>query len=158
MSQFRYSVPSVATRDFTEVLAVGAASALYALPGLPPVNSRRYAIRSISIKSVQQLGMIFQFYAAAAAASATSVDPDANKFVSSVGFVSGQGVRYNNAGLYLYYVDGLDIPYYMEGSGNTVAAPTLNVVLQIQGATAKLAAAAGALQATFRVEPLTAQF
>lgn len=153
MNQFLYPIRSKGTVNFLEGLAVGAASAMNSLPGLPNVNSRRYLIRAVRVVSVQNLGMNFQFYGASTGVTA---DVDTNRFISSFGFVAGQGVRYNSAGLYLYYVDGLAIPYYEDGAGNAVARPSLNVVLQIQGATAKLADVAGALTAEFWLEPMSA--
>lgn len=145
-----FPVRGLGTVNFLEALAAGAASAVNALHA-PPIGSRRFLIRAVSVVSVQNLGMIFQFYAAVAGVTA---NVDTNRFVSSFGFVAGQGVRYNSTGLYLYYVDGLSIPYYMDGSGNAVNPPTLNVVLQIQGATAKLANADGAIHPVFWLEPV----
>lgn len=153
MTNFFYPVRGVGTVNFTEALLVGGASAMNALPGLPAVNSRRFFLRAISVVSVQQLGMIFQFYGSASGATA---DVDTNRFISSVGLVSGQAVRYAGTGLYLYYMDGLSVPYYADGSGNEIAKPSLFVTLQIQGATAKLADAAGAIHPVFWFEPASA--
>lgn len=155
MTNFVHQVVSVGTVNFLEALnAAGDVTALNALRGVPPVNSRRYFIRAVSVEAMENIGMVFLFYASAAAPTA-NVDTD--RFVASLGFVIGAGVRSGGAGLYRYYVDGLSVPYYMDGSGNTVAAPTLNVVLQLQGATPKSAGAPGAVKATFWLEPMSAQ-
>lgn len=154
MNQFLYPMSTVGTVNFLEDLAVGQNSAINVLPGLPRVNSRRYLIRAVSVVSVQNLGLQFLFFSTPDAAPTELVATDS--FVSSFGLVAGMAVRYDAAGLYRYYMDGLAVPYYMDGSGNQVAAPSLNVALGIQGATAKLADAAGALRATFWVEPMSA--
>ena len=155
MTNFVHPEVSVGTVNFLEALAAaGQATALNTLYGVPPVNSRRYYIRTVSVEAMEHIGMTFLFYASAAAPTA---DVNTDRFVSSFGFVAGQGIQTNGAGLWRYYVDGLSIPYYMDGSGNSLNPPTLNVVLQLQGAVAKSANAAGAIKATFWLEPMSAQ-
>lgn len=154
MTNFVHPVVSVGTVNFLEALAAaGNATAVNAIKGVPPVNSRRFLIRACSVLAMEHIGMTFLFFASAAAQTA-NVDTD--RFISSLGFVAGQGVQMNGAGLWRYYVDGMSVPYYMDGSGNSQTPPTLNVALQLQGATAKSANAAGAVAATFWLEPLSA--
>lgn len=154
MTNFVHPVVSVGTVNFLEGLAAaGNVTALNTLYGVPPVNSRRYFIRSVAVDAMEHIGMTFLFYASTVGPTA---DVDTDRFISSFGFVAGQGVQSAGAGLWRYYVDGLSIPYYMDGSGNLLNPPTLNVVLQLQGAVAKSANAAGAIKATFHLEPMSA--
>jgi hypothetical protein len=154
MTNFVYPVASKGTVNFLEGLAAaGDVTALNAIPGVPAVNSRRFFIRSVAVKAMENIGMTFLFYSNP---TGPTLDVDTDAFISSFGFVAGQGVRSGGAGLYRYYVDGLSIPYYLVGSGNSIVPPTLNVVLQLQGVTAKTADAPGAIQATFHLEPASA--
>lgn len=154
MTNFVHPVVSLGATHFREALGVaGAATPVNALPGVPPVNSRRYLIRAVRVLAMEHIGMTWLFFASAAAPTA---DVDTDRFISSLGMASGTGVQYNNAGLWRYFVAGLAIPYYMDGSGNTVTPPTLNVALQLEGATTKAAGDAGEVSATFWLEPLSA--
>lgn len=155
MNNFLFPVQAVGTVHFLQALAAaGNATPVNAIPGVPAINSRRFLIRAVEVLAMERIGMTFLFFASAAAPTA---DVDTDRFIASLGLVSGQGFQYNNAGLWRYYVDGMAVPYYMDGSGNTVAQPTLNVALQLQGAVAKSVGAAGAVSATFWLEPLGTQ-
>jgi len=152
MNDFLIPVIAKGTVNFLEGLAAaGVATAVNALPGVPPVGSRRFYIRAVEVLAMEHIGMTFLFFASTAAPTA-NVDTD--RFISSVGFTAGQGIQYNNTGLWRYYVDSMAVPYYMDGSGNSVTPPTLNVALQLQGATAKTAGAPGAVSATFWLQQM----
>lgn len=153
MTNFVHPVVSVGTVNFLEALAVaGDTTALNALPGVPPVNSRRFFIRQVAVQAMENIGMTFLFFASAAN---PTLNVDTDRFIASLGFVAGQGIRNDGAGLWRYYMDGLSVPYYMDGSGNSITPATLNVVLRLQGATAKSAGAPGAIRATFWLEAMS---
>lgn len=154
MQNFLHPVYAKGSVNFREALAAaGVATPVNALPGVPPINSRRYFIRAVSALAMEHIGMTFLFFGTS---SAPTADVDTDRFISSFGFVAGQGIQHNNAGLWRYYVDGLMIPYYMDGAGNTITPATLNVALQLQGAVAKSANDAGAVSVTFWLEPMSA--
>ena len=148
-----FPVRALGSTNFREALAVaGDATAVNALPGVPAIGSRRFLIRAVSVLAEEHIGMTFLFFASTAAPTA---DVDTDRFVSSLGFTIGQGIQYDGAGLWRYYVDSMAVPYYMDGSGNSLNPPTLNVALQLQGATAKSAGDDGEVSATFWLEPLS---
>lgn len=153
MNNILYPIRARADTNFREGLAAaGLATPVNALPGVPNWGPKRFLIRAVSVLAMEHIGMVFMFFSSAAAASA---DADADRFVSSLGFVAGQGIQYNSAGLWRYYVDGMAVPYYMDGSGNSVNPPTLNVALQLQGAVAKSAGDPGGVSACFWLEPVS---
>lgn len=153
MNQLLFPVFAKGATNFREGLAVaGEATPVNALYGVPPVNSRRFLIRAVSVLAMEHIGMTFLFFASQAAPTA---DVDTDRFISSLGFTIGQGIQYDGAGLWRYYIDGMAVPYYMDGSGNSQNPPTLNVALQLQGATAKTAGDPGEVSAVFWLEPLS---
>jgi len=153
MNNFYFPVVAVGTINFLEALATGATTPINAIPGVPPVGSRRHYIRAISVLAVEQIGPTFLFFSSVPGQPTTNVDTDG--FISAFGFVDGMAQQMGGSGLWRYYVDGLQIPYYAAGSGNTLAPPTLNVALTNTSATAKSAGAPGALSATFWLQPMS---
>lgn len=152
-NDFHYPVASVASVNFLEALAQNVSSAMNILYGLPPINSRRYFIRAMSIVTKENFGPQFSFYAAAAGDTS---NPATNKFVSRFGFLSSMGVLDPATGCYNYYVDGLAVPYFDDDTANSVNPPRLHVILTNISATAKSADDAGAVAATFWVQPMQA--
>jgi len=147
-----YPVISVPGTNFTEVLAGASAfgtapfvgTAINKLYGVPPIQARRFLIRAIGYTCVVGAGLEFDFFADAAG----------TKFLSRFQFAAANGAQYNAAGLFNYYVDGLAIPYYDLDTINTVNPPTLHVGVQNVDTVAKPAGAAGAIVATFYLEPM----
>lgn len=152
-SQFLFPVVSVETVNFTESLAQFAASAMNSIPGVPPVNSRRYLIRAISVVTKENYGPQFNFFSSAAG---NTTDPGTNTFVSRFEFNDSNGQQVGATGLWEYYVDGLAVPYVDADTVNTVNSPTLHVILENLSTTSKSASAAGYSVATFWLEPMSA--
>lgn len=151
MVKMLFPVVSRPAVDFTEALAKVATtltppyhgSAINNLYGVPPINSRRFFIRAIGFTAVENIGLEFDFFSGAAGG-----------FLGRYQFVIANGWQYNSAGLYEYYVDGLAIPYYDLDTINTVNPPTLHVGIQNIDTTDKSADGAGAVTATFWLEPM----
>lgn len=149
-TSFLFPVPSIPTVNFLEALA--AASATLTPPfagttidninGVPPIGSRRFLIRAIGYTAVQQVGLEFDFFSSSGGG-----------FLGRYQFTSVNGVQYNGAGLFNYYVDGLALPYFDLDTINTVNSPTLHVGAQNVDTVAKSAGAPGAITATFWLEP-----
>lgn len=68
----------------------------------------RARIRSLLIMSSDNLAWEVWFYGAHDGASP---DPNQDHFHGRWTFVAGDGIQLGSAGLFYYYVDGLDIPY-----------------------------------------------
>lgn len=153
MNDFRYPVRSKGTVNFLDALVQNASTAINAIPGVPAVNSRRFLITAARLVAVQNLDYQFSFFADTAANGQPTADVDTNQFVSQITLYAGMGYQLGAAGLYYYYLDGLAVPYYMAGAGNTTTPSTLNVALTNLNAVAKIVNAAGALSATFWLEP-----
>jgi hypothetical protein len=159
---FLHPVQSNPTTQFIEALAAAGStftppfvgSALYNLPGLPPVNSRRYLIRAIEYLCVQDVGLEFDFWNSASGLT-NAIATDA--FISRFQFGAVNGAQFNGAGLFRFYVDGLAIPYFDADSVlSTTVVPTLHVAVQNVDTVAKSAGAPGAVNATFWLEPMQA--
>lgn len=149
-----FPVTSRPTVDFIEALAAAAGtmippyagSAITNLYGVPPIGSRRFLIRAIAYECVQNVGLEFDFFSSAVGG-----------FLARFEFQSANGAEYNGLGNYLYYVDGLAIPYLDADSVNSATvAPTLHVGIQNIDTVAKGAGELGAITATFWLEPMTA--
>jgi hypothetical protein len=84
-----------------------------------------------------------------------TADPDTNPFRGFWSFVAGDAKRSAGAGLYHYYVDGLDVPYEDDdrGAGAAGTAAYLHVGLVNRSAAAKSAAGPGELSIRFLLEP-----
>ncbi len=153
-----YPVTSRSTVDFLDALAAASAfgtppyvgTAINTLYGVPPIGSRRFLIRAIEFLAMENIGIEFDFWSSATGLT-NAVDTDT--FLARYQFGSINGQQYNSTGLYRYYVDGLAIPYFDADTINTVNPPTLHVGIQNIDTTAKSADAAGAIAATFWLEP-----
>ncbi len=152
-SSFLYPVVAPEATFFLAGLAQNVAGAMQNIPGLPPIASRRYFIRAISVVARENFGPQFAFFNSAAG-DASLTDPAVDGFVSFWGFAAASGQQLSGTGLWRYYIDGLAIPYVDRDTINTQTPPSLHVVLQNLAATAKSANAAGAIQVTFWVEPM----
>lgn len=147
-----YPVKSVGTINFLEVLAAAAGfstppfagTAINNLNGLPPIYSRRFLIRAIAYTCVQQVGLEFDFYG----------DALATAFLSRVQFAAVNGQKFNNAGLFNFYMDGLAIPYFDLDTANSQNPPQIHVGVQNIDTVAKGAGVAGAIVATIYAEPM----
>jgi len=153
MNDFLHPVTSNPAAHFREALVTNAATPVNALPGVPNIGSRRYTIRAIQCLAIDNLGPQFLFFASAA--GLTNV-VTTDRLISWWMFTAASGIRIAGAGLWRYYIDGLAIPYYMDGSGNSPTPPTLNVALQNVGATTKAAGDPGLVSATFWLQPQSA--
>lgn len=151
MNTFMIPVASNGTVSFLDALLTGESTPVNAIPASNlAVGSRRFLIRVARLVATQNLDYQFQFFASSAEPTA---DVDTNRFISQIEFLPGMGFQMDNAGLYYYYLDGLATPYYVDGSGNSLTPPTLNVALTNRDAVAKLADAAGALSLEVWLEP-----
>lgn len=138
--------------DFIAALAAAAAtqtppfvgSAIYNVLGVPPAGSRRFFVRAIGFTAVESIGLEYDFY-----------DGAAGNFLGKWQFAKADGAQKNGAGAYQYYVDGLAIPYVDLDTIGSQNPPTLHVAIQNVDTTAKSAAGAGAVTATFWLEPMT---
>lgn len=162
-SNFLYPVVSSPTVNFLDALAAAsnpftppfAGGPMNNIAGVPAIGSRRFLIRAIEWTSVQNLGLEFDFFGSAAGLTDAVAT---NTFISRYQFASSNGVRFNGANdasaPYIYYVDGLAIPYQDLDSANAVGVGSLHVAIQNIDVTAKLANAAGAIAVTFYLEPM----
>lgn len=152
---FRIPVASKGTVNFLDALAQNASTAINAIPASNlAVGSRRFLITAARLIAVENLDFQFSFFASSAGATA---DVDTNRFVSQIEFLPGMGYRLGGAGLYYYYLDGLAVPYYVDGSGNSTTPPTLNVALTNLSAAAKTVGAGGAINLEVWLEPQEAR-
>src|SRR5437870_5672643 len=109
---FVYPVTSIEGTHFTEALAGASgagvapfvASALYNIPGVPPIGARSYLIRAIKAIAKQNFGPEFNFFSSA---TAFTTDPATDNFISRFGFTSAMGTQIGGSGLFRYYNDGL---------------------------------------------------
>ncbi len=160
-NSFLFPVQSRPTVDF--LAALGAASAPFTppfvggtvqnLPGLPPVNSRRWILRVIEYLASSDFGLEFDFFATAAGLTASAAT---DTFVSRYQFAAANGVQFNGTGPFRFYSDGLAIPIVDLDSVNTVNPPLLHVAAQNIDTVAKAASPTDILQVTFWVEPMQA--
>ncbi len=160
MNNFLFPVISRPTVDFLDALASAsgtfappyAGTAINNLLGVPKVNSYRFRIRAIEYIAVEQVGLEFDFFGTAA--GLTNVVAT-DTFLSRYPFSSVNGAQYAGAGLFRFYVDGLDIPYVdLDSVNGASVTPALHVGIQNVDTVAKSANAAGAVQATFWLEPV----
>lgn len=157
-SNFLFPVYSKGTVNFLEALIAASASftppfvasAINNLAGVPPVGSRRFLIRAIEYLAKENVGLEFDFFGSS---TGPTTDVDTDTFIARYQFASSNGVQYNGAGLYRYYVDGLAIPYFDLDTANSVTPPTLHLGIQNIDTTAKSADAAGAIAVTLWLEP-----
>ncbi len=158
--RFIYPVVSKPTVDFLD--ALGAAANAFQppfvggpvnnLPGVPPVNSRRYFIRGIEYLATENVGLEFDFFSSAS--GLTNVI-GTDTFLARYQFASSNGVQFNGTGLYRYFSWGLDLPYYDDDTLNTTTSPSLHVAIQNVDTTAKSAGAPGAITCRFWLTPMT---
>ncbi len=146
-----FPVTSVPTANFLDALAQHAATAMNILYGVPPIYSRRYLIRAISVLAKEAYGPELNFFSTAAG---NTTNPATNTFLSRWGFISSMAEQIGATGLYNWYVDGLAIPYRDDDTINTTNPPSLHVIMQNISATAKSADADGATSVTVWLEPM----
>lgn len=150
-TSFLFPVQSIGTVNFLEALAAASAfgtppfagTVINNINGVPPIGSRRFLIRAIGWTAVENIGLEFDFFSRAAG----------GQFLGRFQFASVNGAKYNNAGLFNYYIDGLAIPYFDEDTINTVNPPTLHVGAQNIDTVAKSAGVPGQVVAIFWLEP-----
>lgn len=158
--RFLYPVVSSPTVNFLDALAAAGSSftppfigtAINNLPGVPPINSRRYLIRGIEYLAMENVGLEFDFWASAAGLT-NLVATDT--FLGRYQFASANGAQFNSVGLYRYFAWGLDLPYYDADTINTTTSPSLHVAVQNVDTVAKSADVAGAIACTFWLAPMT---
>jgi hypothetical protein len=158
---FVHPVPSNPTLHFLE--ALGAAGStftppfvggpIYNLPGLVK-GVYRYLIRSIEYLAVEQVGLEFDFWNSATGLT-NLVATDS--FIARFQFGSVNGQKFNNTGLFRFYIDGLAIPYFdADSTLNANVVPSLHVAVQNVDTVAKSVSPAGAVAVTFWLEPMQA--
>lgn len=137
--------------DFTQALATDAVTPIVNL-SIPSPSIRRWYIRAISVVGLEGIAPEFNFFSSATGINA---DPSLDNWIGAVPFEATDAKRFGGAGVFRFWTDGLQIPYYDIDAANLVAMPSLHVVLANRGAVAKSAGAPGNLQATFWLEPIT---
>ncbi len=158
--RFLYPVVSKPTVNFLDALAAASSSftppfigtAINNLPGVPPLNSRRYLIRGIEYLAMENVGLEFDFWSSAA--GLTNVI-GTDTFLGRYQFASANGVQFNSTGLYRYFAWGLDLPYRDDDTINTENSPTLHLALQNVDTVAKSGDEAGAVAITVWLVPMT---
>lgn len=146
---FIYTVQSDKDSHFTGAIAQNAGeSENLVLPGcLEGIRGNaRSILRAIAIESDENLDWeIWLFRKDAFQVS----DLDTDSWVGRWSFVAADAVRLAGAGQYLYYIDGLAVPYF--DADNT---GELHVTLINRSAAGKTAGAAGEIVVKFFLEPM----
>lgn len=120
-------------------------------------GSGRCRIRSAIFWSSQNLDWEFQVYSKY---NATSADPNQDSFCGRWAWIAGDGSQIGGAGLWRYYIDGLDILYQdedFEGSGlppNPPGMAKIHLLLVNRNATAKFAYGFGNVRLRLNLEPV----
>ena len=152
-NNFLFPVVSVPATNFTEALATNAKSAMNLLYGIVPQASRQYLIQQIEVTTKENIGPQFNFFASAAG---FTTDPATDTFLGQVTFLAAQGAQIGASGLWRYFVNGLQMPYYDADTLNSLNPPSLHVILQNVGATSKSAGAAGSIAVTIWMQAMMA--
>lgn len=108
------TVELVETDPTTQLLAAIAQDAAVYLDLLLPESiaagrTARSRIRGLSIISVDNVGWELWFFNKRTTAAAPT--PATSTFIGSWTFAAADAIRISGAGVYYYYIDGLDIPY-----------------------------------------------
>ncbi len=133
--------------EFTGAIAQNAVEYEHiALPAaLSGIGGRaRVRLTMINIISTENLDWDLMLFSKDTVATS---DPDTNSFVGRWGFVAANAVRIAGAGLYYYFISGLDVPYSDDdGTGE------LHVGLVNRSAASKTAGAGGNMTVSFTFE------
>ena len=109
----------------------------------------RSRLKALRIISVENLAWEINLYGKDSFGS--ELDIDLMGFIARWAFQAADGLQIAGAGPYLYYIDGLDIPYE-----DADATGELHVSLVNRSAAGKSAAAAGNIVVAFIFDPLAA--
>jgi hypothetical protein len=154
-----FPVTSIEATHFTEALAAASApgvppfvgSAVYNIPGVPAIGSRRFLIRSIRITTKENFGPGISFFSRAAGMNA---DPALDCFVGRWAFLAVNGEQVAGIGLWRYYIDGLAIPYFDLDNAALPGPSFLHAMLENTDVIPKSAGAAGNVVVTVYMEPV----
>lgn len=150
-----FRVASVRTVNFLPALVTNAAQFEdLALPeGLGAGRVGRCRVRGIQIVSVQNLA--WEVWLMDRTGGVAGVNCDTAPFRGRWSFVATDGKQIAGAGLFYYYIDGLDIPYQdLDGSNIPVPASTfLHLGLVNRDVTPKVINAGGELTIRCMLEP-----
>jgi|SRR5690242_5709584 len=145
-----YLIASNSRLDFLGTLAQNAGAVWH--PALPSALGSRALVRSLVIQSVQNLDwelLVFKMYNGG---TPQSIPPggtiDNVVFAGKYRFFAADAVQIAAAGPYLYYIDGLEIPYHDLDSVNAsglATPPFFTAVLVNRSVTGKSAGDAGAV-------------
>jgi len=161
-----FVISTSSTEDFQGTLATNAAATLR--KALPAALGGRSRWRGITILSAQQLDWEVALYKTSNAYNIPAGGTiDQVQLAGRYRFYAADGTQVAGAGPFMYYVDGMDIPYHDLDSANAqpqpvanVAAvatpPYINIVLINRNATSKSAAAAGYVQVRLSMEATNA--
>lgn len=150
----RYSVATVASRDFTAAIAHGAASDLTNIK-LVRADYGRALLRSILIEQVLNIQWRLDFFSKATGDHATN--PDLDFWLGGYQFGANTAIRIAGVGLYRSIANDLNFPLIDLDAAGAANAPQQNlhvVISNLEGATDKTADAAGAIKITFSLEPM----
>jgi len=133
-------------KDVSFIGAIAQNAVEYADVALPSALSgvggrARMRLTQVSIIATESLD--YELLLFSGVAHATS-DPDTNTFLGLVSFTAAASKRIAAAGLYYYYVSGLDLPY-----NDDDATGKLHVGLVNRSAASKTAGAGGAMAVSF---------
>ena len=161
-----YILSTSSTADFQAALATNAAATLR-MP-LPAALGSRSRWRGLTILSAENLDWEVALYKTSNAYNIPAGGTIDNIHLAGrYRFYASDGTQVAGAGSYMYYIDGMDIPYHdldsanaqlqptMNGSLNNLA-PYINIVLINRNAAAKSAGAAGALSMRLSLEATNA--
>lgn len=130
--------------EFTGALATNAVEYEdIALPSALSGIGGRARIRLSMISIIATENLDYELMLFSKDTHATS-DPDTNSFLGNWRFVAATAVRIAGAGLYYYFISGLDVPYVDDD-----ASGELHVGLVNRSVASKTAGAGGALSVSF---------
>ena len=140
--------------DFTAAAAQNAMlTADLINPSVGAGGNARSRIKALTIISDQQLAWEVNFFARNTYMT-LQADIDLVFFLGRFAFQAGDGTQIAGAGPFLYYVDGLDIPYLdLDGATPPAHVGQIHVGLVNRSATAKNAGATGEIVLEITVEP-----
>lgn len=141
---FQYEFKTDPTSQFRGAIAQNAAVALDLLlpPSLQDVKgTARFSIRSLTIASIQNLAWELWVWTSAARTNLTAgVTATGSTFLGRWTFAAGDAVQEAGTGDFVYYIDGLDIPYRDDDTSGKLHIDLIN-----RSAVSKLANDPGAI-------------
>lgn len=151
MASFQYGFATDPSAQFRGALTTGSGADLdLVLPSsLKGINGNaRAQLRSLTIISIQNLAWELWLWGSTTHTTLTAgVTSAGSNVIGRWTFAATDAVQDNNTGDFVYYIDGLDVPYVdLDNSGK------LHLTLINRSVTSKLANDAGAIQVRGRLD------